>query len=998
MATMSSYWNSNDTLKGVVLGLLAFVLVSSSMPLATVSVHAASGPYFSMTLIAPTSNPQRRQWAAIIQNSYNSANIDAKLIYVAFSQMLGILLGCANGCPAKAYAQGGWDAVFVGNGGGTSLPDFGTQNVAFYRNEGPGDIPPNGQDYYFFKNATFNALADDYNTNFDVNARLADAQKMVAIAAQERPGIIIEYPLQSYAYSSGLKPWNVNASGTGPSATAPITSSSEGIDYAHWNTGANTAINVAVTGNIDNVNQLPTAAQNSLYDRYIWGAIDDPLEQVDARAVGVYFNGIANSITSSADHKTWTVTFKAHNFQDGVPVTADDYIFSTMSSLRLDVGWVGGGTLQGLLGTNGAAFAQFTFSNGTSRYVSNGTFSATAPANFKPTTVWTSTSPTSFTFTMPTAYILTDPIITAFGALPMHIYEKVKASQWATSFLSGFTGSSGGLSNNKVTITYDKAKYGGNGSYAYVYGPIGDGAYMYRGYDPVSQTATLTQWSGYWNATGLQGMGQFTAKTIHIQSILAKDAAIAALGNKQVNFLDTNYTFNPQDITAMQKLGFTVVKVADPANGWQEMPLNDNAPIWGTGAGTPAGSLPGATAATQAAAARNVRKALSYLVPRQQIIDNLLGGLGVPGVTQYYPTAGVIKGGDIYSGIKANPYDPTAAASFLAAAGYNTGVPPPPPTITFGAPPQVTVPPTVVGGGPVPTISTSCTPVTVPTPTTTTVSVPTFLAGNTVTLTGAFPVVVAKGVAANGYAVTLQQSTDGGKSWTAVAFGATTTGGYYSLSYTPTVTGAVSYRVFFTGLPQTFLNALGPSSPSLPEAYVPPLAPGSGLPVSNTTATQYSSITSYAVGSLADVVSAITTSISAAITNSASITNANVNNGLCSLESSLATSINTALSTLSTQDTNNALSLKNSINGLGNSTNAALAKLSNQTQTALGGLQGSSASKSDVSTLSTNVGNLATQVNTLNGQISTLSNVAYAALGIALVLGDVAIGLTLRRK
>src|SRR6267143_2178144 len=774
-STMSSSWNSSDTLKGVLLGMFAFVLVSSSMPLSTVSVHAATSPYFSMTLIAPTSNPQRRQWAAIIQNSYVSSNIDAKLIYVAFSQWLGIVLGCANGCPAKTFANGGWDAGFLGNGGGTSLPDFGTQNVAFYRNEGPGDIPPNGQNYYFFKNATFNSLADDYNTNFNVQARLADAQKMVAIAAQERPGIIIEYPLQSYAYASAFKPWGVNASGSGPSATAPITSSAEGIDYSHWNTGLQTSINVAVTGNIDNINQLPTAAQNSLYDRFIWGPIADPLEQVDARAVGVYFNGIANSITSSTDHKTWTVTFKAHTFQDGVPVNADDYLFTIMSSLRFDVGYVGGGTLQGLLGTNGAAYAEFHFNNNTARYVGNGTYSATKPATWAPTSVWTSTGATSFTFTMPTAYILTDPIITAFGALPMHIYEKVKASTSETSFLSGFTGTAGGLSNNKVTITYDKSRYGGNGSYAYVYGLVGDGAYMYKGYDPVSQNATLTKWSGYWNATGLQSLGQFTATTIHIQSILAKDAAIAALGNKQVNFLDTNYTFNPQDIVAMQKLGATVIKVADPANGWQEMPLNDNAPIWGTGAGTPVGSAAGATAAQQAAAARNVRKALSYLVPRQQIIDNLLGGLGLPGITHFYPVAGVINAGDIYNGIKADPYDPTAAASFLAAAGYNTGVPPPPPSVTVVAPPIVTVPPITVNQGAIPSITASCTSVPVPSPITTTVSVPTFLSGNALTWSGDFQVLPSKGVAANGFAVTLQQSTDGAKSWTPGQLGATTT-------------------------------------------------------------------------------------------------------------------------------------------------------------------------------------------------------------------------------
>jgi ABC-type transport system substrate-binding protein len=883
-----SSWNSNDTMKGAVLGLLAFVLVSSSMPLQTVSVHAATGPYFTMTLIAPTSNPQRRQWAAIIQNSYESANIDAKLIYVSFSQMLSILLGCANGCPAKSFANGGWDATFVGNGGGTSLPDLGTQNVAFYRNEGPGDVPPAGQDYYFFKNTTFNALADDYNTNFNINQRLADAQKMVAIAAQERPGIIILYPLSVYAYDSAFKPWGVSATGNAPSASAPLTSSAEGFDYAHWNTGSTSAINVGLTGNIDNVNQLPTAAQNSLYDRYIWGPISDFTEQIDARAVGVYYNAVANSITSSSDHKTWTVTIKAHNFQDGVPVTADDYLFAMMSQLRLDVGYVGGGTLQGLLGTNGAAFAQFTYLNGTTRYVGNGTYSMTQPSNWTPTSSWKSDNKTAFTFTMPTPYILTDPIVTAFSSLPMHIYEKVKASTWATSFLSGFTGSSGGLSTNHVTVTWNTAQYGGNGSYAWVYGPVGDGPYMYRGYDATSQTATLVKWSGYWNATGLQGMGEFTANTIHIQSILAKDAAIAAFGNHQVNFLDTNYGFNPQDIAALQGLGATVIQVADPANGWQEMPLNDNNPVFGTGVATPAGSAPGATAAQQAAAARNVRKALSYLVPRQEIIDNLLGGLALPGITQYYPSQGVIKAGDIYNGITADPYNPTMAASFLAAAGYNTGVAPP-------TPGEVVTPPT-----------------------NTNASIPSFFLGNSFTLAGIYqPVNVATMLNYSGFAVVLEQSIDNGSTWQAVSDAYTNVGGYYTLTYTPTASGSAWYRLFFTGVPVSYLNGLGYGSPASIEALVPPVLANRTF-WQNVTTTSYGSTSKLTIGSLGNELNKLQVSLNSIET------------------SQMAT----------------------------NSTVAALKA----------------------------------SVDSLTSSVNTQQTVAYAALGVAIVLGVVAIGLALRKR
>ncbi|HYC27050.1 MAG TPA: hypothetical protein VEB67_03415, partial [Nitrososphaerales archaeon] len=87
----------DDTAKGVILGIFAFILIFSAIP--TPIAKAASAPYFSMTLIAPTSNPARRQWAQIIQNSFVSAGIDAHLVYMSFGQWLGLLLGNTT-CPA----------------------------------------------------------------------------------------------------------------------------------------------------------------------------------------------------------------------------------------------------------------------------------------------------------------------------------------------------------------------------------------------------------------------------------------------------------------------------------------------------------------------------------------------------------------------------------------------------------------------------------------------------------------------------------------------------------------------------------------------------------------------------------------------------------------------------------------------------------------------------------------------------------------------------------
>ena len=482
-----------------------------------------------------------------------------------------------------------------------------------------------------------------------------------------------------------------------------------------------------------------------------------------------------------------------------------------MSSVRTDVGYFGADSITKLLGVS----EEFHFSNGTVDYVNMGNYShRTVPADWAATSVWTSTGVNSFTFSTPDSNILTDPIVTSFGAIPMHIYERVPAKTWRSSFVSGFTGPTGGLSSNRVTVTWETTKYGGNGSYAWVYGPVSDGPYMYRGYDPASQTATLVKWSGYWNASGLQSMGEFGATQIHIRSIPTENAAIMAFESNHVNYLDWEYSFGSQNITKLEGLGATVVKSLDPGTGWQEMPLNDNAPIWGTGTGTPLGQSNPAKAAF---GARMVRKALSYLIPRQQIIDGLFSGRAAPGITQFYPMTGVIHPGDIYNGIKADPYDPAAAREFLAAAGYGA----------IGAPPPRIVP-------------------------SQTVAFPSIFLGQSFTLAGIYdPVSVGRELKYGGFAVVLEQSADNGSTWQPVADAYTNVGGYYTLTYTPTLSGTVGYRLFFTGVPVSYLNAQGYGSPASIEAITPPTSNVKSQ-WQNVTATSYGPVSTVTIGIFGD--------------------------------------------------------------------------------------------------------------------------------------------------
>ncbi len=838
-----------------------------------------------MTLLAPTSNPTRRQWASIITSSLTAVNIGASLVFVNFDVLLADLFNCPNGCPPPTYANGGWDAGFIGFGGGTPLPDFGTQNVIVYRDIGPGDVPPIGQNFYFFDNSTYNDLALSYSTTFTQAGRIPILQHMVQIIAQQRPTMVLFYPTSVYAWTSDLSNWNGQA----------ITSATANSDYSHWSDSkGGTVLNIGETGDIGAINVLPTGAQNSYYSAYMFYPVQACGECLDPRTLA-YYDGTVQSVTSSADHLTWYIQEKPHTFSDGVPVTANDYVYGIMAGQVSQVGWVGEGSNQGLLGLN----SQYTFTNGTTDYTVNGTYyHNAAPTGFVADSTFTAFTNMTWKMTMPAAYVFTDPILTGSSALPMHLYDQYAFSTWSTGDLVGFTGSSGGLSTGTFSYTYDKTIYGGNGS-GKSYGPIGDGAYIYHGYDPVGLVGTMVRNDNYWNASAMQAVGWDKIQTVHVTYINGKDAAIAGLSTGSVNFLDSNYQFNAADVASMQSSGFTVVKVNDPSNGWQEMGLNLANPVFGTGTATPLGQQNPSQAAF---AARMVRQAISYLIPRDYIVSQLLQGLASPGITQVAPSFTYA-----YTGVTGDPYDPTLAKSYLAAAGYSTGVPPP----SSSGIPNIT--PVTISG----------------------VTVPSFILGNSFTLTGNFAVDPVLGASSGGYAITLQQSTDNGATWTSVALGETNTGGTYTLTYAPTAAGSYQYRVFFTGLPENLVRGDGLGTAASVEALVPPLATTRPL---NVTDIQYTSASSLTVGSLSDLVSAMITSI-----------------------------------------------------------NHGFSQLANSTQASITALSASAATKNDLSAATSQIASLTTQVSNLNNNLNTVTYVAYASIAVAIILGLTAIFLS-RRK
>ncbi len=869
------------------------MLIFSSVPIRPAA--AASGQLFSFTLLAPTSNPTRRQYAAIIQNSYEQAGLGVNLVYVSFTVLDTHLF--PSSCPCgQLYSAGGFDAAFIGWGGGAPIPDW--RAVTHYHTEAS---PPTGN-YVYYHNTTVDSLIDQYQTSTSLTQRTQLGQQIVSLVAQERPYAVIYYPADIFAFKNYLTTWGQGTSGAKYTETDPG-------DYEHWSlaSGSGSTINIGVTGTLNDFNPLPSSTSNTIYNLYVYGAINIALQEFDPRST-TYDNALATSITSSSDLLNWTVSFHPTNFIDSAPVTADDFIFYYQSSLRNEGISVNEGSYQSSVGL----YSQFTYLNGTSHYDLNGTYYETVPTSIPkslpttPTSTFKAVSPTSFTFHVPTAYVFTNPILTGVAPLPIHILGGIPESSWDTNNLVT------GQMNTPQTVTWNKSLYGGNGSFAYAYGFIGAGPYVYKGYNPVSQVATLVANPNYYNATGLQAMGLFNAKTVHIDSVVTKSGALAAFANNAINFMDTNFQFTTSDLATVASSGGYYTKVVSASAGMQELGFNMNDPVFGTGTATPNGQKDPTNAARYA---RYVRNALSDLIPRQYIIDSLLQGAAVAGVTEMpvvyttlYPPS-----------VTADPYSPADAATLLAMAGYGSYTAPPP---VLPAPPPVS--PITAGN--------------------ITVSVPSFLLGNSITFQGTFSYPPILGVNSNGFAVVLQQSTDN-KTWTNLFFTSTTVGGNYLFTYTPTQAGTFSYRVLFTGIPMNVVNRDAINNPDTLLLFV---TPGTGQ--QNVTDTQTSATASYKIGTLSSVIN------------------------------QLASGISTQLQNLGTGTTNGLNSVQTSLNSKIDAVSGEVGTLT-----------------TSVNTANNNINSLTSQINTLNSQVSTLTTIAYAAIAIAIVLGLVAIFMA-RRK
>jgi len=707
-----------------VLLMLSLVVLLSLAGLPLNVVKAQDEPLFSVTIIAPgNANLLRRQWGQIIANSFQQLGIDARVVYLGWVSVFDRVFTPAPDKVGKTYDEGGYDIQLVGWTPGL-VPE---PSQLYYGNE--ETFAPTGSNYYLFNNTEANDLMDIFLTTSNTTERELVSKRLQTILYNELPASQIFYSSTPTAVTPEL---GGPALGTSPG----------GEGWLYFNAQPNpemltgkTEVVYASTGEIESL--IPTLS-NSWYDTIISANIFSGLVMVAPDLSDYSVPNLLTNWTVSENGFKWTFTCRTGvKWHDGADFTADDVVFSLWALMNPDTGTQHQGSYTRAFGDN----VKFTFANGTSLTLGTGTRVGNVTAlNATTIEVWLP----ELIPGKPYGYF--DPYLLGYAnnIIPKHIFEKIPVAEWTDSPFNTGEGS----------ITIDGKTYTG---------PVGTGPYKWVSYDPVAQIVHLEKFDDYWNRTALEADGLFEVEHYYIRFIADKTSAIAALKNEEVDILDPQYQIQADIPTIDPSWGKILLQ---EGTGRQEVGYNHRHPVFGTGVDTPLGKSDPSRAAE---AARYVRIAFDYAIPRQLIIDNLLEGYAQPAATYWLPTYPFYN-----SSITARPYNLTKAAEYLEMAGYGVPTPPPMPTL------------------------------------------PSFILGMSTTISGTYTDPTTGDLAAN-RELTLWVTTDNETTPTEM-IGRTTTdlSGWYSFTVTPTDTGVFYYYLFDrlapVGTEWTYLTMLNVSS------------------------------------------------------------------------------------------------------------------------------------------------------------------------------------------
>jgi ABC-type transport system substrate-binding protein len=605
------------------------LLISIFMILTPLSVFPANAvtcagglnPRLHFTLLVPTSNPARRAWAAIVQNSLQCVGFDVSRQEFPFSpDIFARALAPPPNIVGKTYDQGGFDILFVGYNLIIDPDPFQIYDSSQFSSLG-------GQNYYLWNNTQNDQLGRQIDATLDHDARLNLVKQWQQLAYDQLPSIPLLYTHEIVAFDSDYS----NAQSVFNAYHAPAWPPIEHLA----NSTTSSKFILAQTGQAPGEGVVPELS-TSYYDLAISGEIFSPLALRNDTIFKTMIPDLAKGTPTvpgwsvSPDNKTWTVNIRPGvNWQDGQPFSATDVKFT------YDV------YQNATLGSNTAALVQSVIGGKNNVVVTNST---------------------QVVFHLPKPYAYFVQNILSVAELPAHLLNQ-------TAFYSQLGGK---IDYSKIgNSLFNRPDIGVGGVL-----PVGTGPYVWSGWDSATTTAHLVKNTNYydfndWGKSALLAKNQFGVKDYYVKFILGSDAAITALSNHEVDYLDGQYHLETQQ-NFLTSWGSSRETDYD-AFGVQEMGVNMMHPILGTGTGTPyAQQYPGNLTAA-ANAAKWIRQAISYATPRTQIVTGLLNGAGVEAITtpivgNWHTGQSVMEG--FNTALQPYPYDLAKAAQLLQQAGY----------------------------------------------------------------------------------------------------------------------------------------------------------------------------------------------------------------------------------------------------------------------------------------------------------------------------------------
>ena len=608
------------TLSGVKLKLIvAFsisVLCLASFASATQPARAQQ-PLFSVVLGAPTNNPARIAWAGIIANSFKQVGIDAKLSLGGWDVWIPRVFSPTPDTLGKTYDEGGWDIFFVGWAMGVT-PD----PTSLYHSE---SFPPTGYNYVLWNDSYNDQLIEQILTEMDDDDRNDLLRQWQIHFMEESPKAILLYPKSAWAYDPDLEYFE-DMSYTFPSPGDP------GFRLPDEDT-------FIVGQNADPIDYNPVI-YGSYYDIVAWAPCYEPLFRYNSS--DDYFSytmtpALAERYEVSDDYLNWTIHLRDDVYwPTGFRFNASDLVLTYQAYMTPAVGSFAYADFQAAGLTNSSIIIVDEFT-------------------------------VKVVFPEPYAYakFLLNVMPISWAAM-----KDVPWDEWRTH----------GSNTGEHWVTTDV-----NGNPYDVYGPLGLGPYVCHtsdsGWDPITRSFTCIRRDqvpgfgtasnpdpGYYKGTKGFRDEDMPEKYVAI-TISSADAAISALQTGEIDLVDAQFQIQSKIGNIDPAWGEVLVELE---LGLQEMGFNMQHPVFGTGEATPLGQSDPSRAAE---AAKYVRQALNYLIPRQAIIDQILDGFGEPGITFICPLLPAYD-----PSIQPYSYNVEEAIRLLRLAGYTieTYVPPPP--------------------------------------------------------------------------------------------------------------------------------------------------------------------------------------------------------------------------------------------------------------------------------------------------------------------------------